>query len=66
MVQLHQAGPVGPPLVEPQQPCVHVRPHVLPAQQFTPPHLGVPHYDTLRRLEEESRRQAQSSKVLHA
>ena len=63
-IQPLQAGPV-----QPQQHHVHLghaRPHMLPVHQFTPPPPGVPHYNTLRRLEEETRRQVQSSKELHA
>ena len=38
--------------------------HLPPA--YLPPPPGVPHYDTLRRLEEESRRHIQASRQLNA
>ena len=34
--------------------------------QFTPPPPGTPHYETLRRLEAESRRQVEASRQLNA
>ena len=37
-----------------------------PTQQFVPPQPGVPHYDLLRRREEETRRQAEASRQLSA
>ena len=59
-----------PPHPAPEQPVL--RPQHVSYQKpggghlFTPPAPGVPHYDLLRRLEEESRRQALASRELHA
>ena len=44
----------------------HAGPQRPALRQFSPPPPGVPHYDTLRRLEEESRRHAQVSRELNA
>ena len=44
----------------------HIQPPALAAPRFTPPPPGVSHYDVLRSLEAESRRQAEASTQLAA
>ena len=57
--------PAAPQVSMPNNPQVAM-PAPYQSQQFVPPQPGVSHYDLLRRLEEETRRQAEASRQLSA